>query len=428
MVEVAPPTLDTKMLILDKTTKKLQTQGKMQPFSIYALAAFLALPFGVLSSQQFNNPWIGIFAGGTLFAYTILLAGMLKRQAPSFLKKLMHRKHKGAPRTVADLAGLRIDFVGDKAPNELVDGLIHTRRGELQRIIKVQLPKRNQAEMAVWLEAFFEYLASIHDTRFQIIFPELCDGQRREMLLIASLILTPPVKGKLDLPPLVRMQELLGQVIEKMVILGAGPKVLSSAELRLLISNEIGSASTRFNLQRDWRHVKNLGWEPSFRDIDIKPNDRHVQLNRHISSALCFEQLPGASSFTWLSTILSDLPDARLSIFVTPAETPDPITKFKNAHKYWQHYQDQVGDSSEHRTSHMSFFLRFDSNDAYLLENEISMARKFLQSLGVKTRLQYHKQYQLLNWRATIPCAVDPTLCKHLIAFTPRRQMSSAAE
>lgn len=412
------------MLILDKITRKVQTQGKMQPFGIYVLAAFLALPFGVLSAQQFANPWLGIFAGSTLFAYTILLAGMLKRQAPPFLKKLMRRKHVGAPRTVADLAGIRIDFVGDKAPNEVTDGLIHTRRGELQRVIKVILPKRNQAEMAIWLEVFFEYLSGIQDTRFQIIFPELGDGNKREMILIASLILTPPVKGKLDLPPLVRMQEILGQVIEKLVILGAGPKILSSMELRLLISNELGSPSTRFNLHRDWRHVKNLGWEPSFRDIDIKPNDRHVQLNKHISSALCFEQLPGASSFTWLSTILSDLPDARLSIFVTPAQDPDPISKFKTAHRYWQHNQ----EATEHRTSHMSFFLRFDANDAYLLENEISMARKFLHSLGVKTKLQYHRQYQLLNWRATLPCASDPTLCRHVIAFNSTRQMSNAAE
>ena len=423
-----PATLDTNMLILDKTTRKLQTPGKMQPYGIYAVASLLALPFGVLSAQHFANPLIGIFVGGSLFAYTVILAGMLKTQAPPFLKMWLRRKHTGAPRSVADLAGVRIDFVGDKGPNELVDGLIHTRRNELQRIIRVTLPKRNQAEMAIWLEAFFEYLSSIQDTRFQIIFPEMVDGKKREMLLIASLILTPPAKGKLDLPPLVRMQELLGQLIEKIVVLGAAPKVLGSAELRLLISNELGSASTRFNLHKDWRHVKNLGWEPSFRDIDIKPNDRHVQLNKHISSALCFDQLPGASSFTWLSTIMSDLPDARLSIFMTPAESGDPIRKFKNAHKYWQHHQEQGHESSEHQTSQMSFFLRFDSNDAYLLENEISMARKFLQSLGVKTKLQNNRQYQLLNWRATLPCATDPTLYKHLIAFTPTRQMTSATD
>ena len=444
------------MLILDKTTRKFQASGaNKSSIAVGAAALGLSIPFGILTAQTLMNPLLGMLVGTSLFTYTILLANMARRQPPLFLKKILRRKHARAPRTITDIAGLRIDFVGDKATltDQSTDGLIHTRSGELQRLLRVTLPKRNSIEQrSLWLETLFEYLASFKDVRFQAIFPSISDGQNREMILVVSLILSPPTPGKLslDIPPLVRMQQVLGILLERLIILGSAPKIISSVDVRLLISNELGSLCTRFNLQKDWRHVKNLGWEPSFRDIEIKPTEKNVELGKRKSAAICIDHLPSGSDFTWLATILADLPDASSSIFVSPFISTDPINKFKHAHKYWKHHNGQnyvrmfdieqkkednergveAPSNSESqplannatlpgKTAHMSFYLRWDSNDDYLLNNEISMSRKFLHSLGIKTSFNQQRQQQLLNWRATLPCAQDPSICKHLIAFVP---------
>lgn len=413
------------MLILERTTKKYRSPARIDSYALGFVALSLCLPFGFLSGQYLHSTLLGLLLGTSLFTYTILLGKMLKRQPPLFLKKVLRRSHLRAPHKIGDIAGLRLDFVGDKVPGENTDGLIHTRTGELQRILRVTLPKRCQDIQSEWLETFFQFLSGFEDARFQVIFPEHSHGQNREMLLIVSHILSIPQKNRFPLPPLIRMQELLGSVIEKLLLLGASSKILSSQETRLLISSELGSMVTRFNLQQDWRYVNKLGWEPSFRDIEIKAQDKYMELEKKKSAVLCFEQLPGSdsirSNFSWLCAVLSDLPDSTVSIFITPWKIADPVQKFK--HKYWQYLnQDELEESSEHKTAQMSFFLRCDSNDDFLLENELSMARKFLQSLGIKTRIQGQRQQQVINWRATLPCAQDPSVCKHLIAFTSQKK------
>lgn len=376
------------------------------------MAAALSVPFGILSAEQLNNPTLGIFVGGSFFSYSVFLASLIKRQPPLIFKRLFPRKMNGAPKSITDLAGLKIDFVGEKGPNELHDGLIHSRRGELQRIFRIALPKRSNAQTSLWLETLFSYLSEFSDCRFQLIFPEESHNAQRDLILVASLILTPPSKDKLELPPLPRMQEVVGLLLEKLIILGAAPKLLSSAELRLLISNELGSETSRFNLQKDWRHVRNLGWEPSFRDIEVRAGDKFIKFARHMSSTIHLEQAPKTNRYSWLATVLSDLPDARVSMFLSPQDENETLKKLKTLANIVP--SKSQGAEPALQRAKISFYLRWESNDSNLLENEVALAQKFLNSLGIKSKSMSHRQFQLHSWRATIPCALDPEMQKAL--------------
>lgn len=415
------------MLILEQARKKFQTPAQMDAYVLGSLALGVSIPFGILSAQ-FLKTWlggqswlIGLVLGSSLFSYTILLAQLLKRQPPLFLKRLFPRKDIYRPRSIGEISGLRLDYVGNKDPQDSVDGIVHTRNGELQRMLRCTLPQRlSFSGQSVLLEMLFADLALFSNTRFQIIFPEADNGRRKEMVLIASHMITRSAQcPKEDKPPLAQMQELLDRLLERLITLGISPKVMNAFEVRQLISEELGSSGTKSQLNRDWRSVGNLGWEPSFRDILLKPNERYMQVANRRSFTFTVEQLPSNGSFEWLPAVLADIPHAHVSLFISPWTAADPISKLRMTQQL-KKYSGEINNKDaivNPAAAKMSFFFRFDGHDAYQLESEVSTARKYLSSLGLSSSFHTQRQQQLQNWRSTLPCAPEQMNNKHIIAF-----------
>lgn len=403
------------MLILKQARKKLRSPAKMNSYVLGSLALGVSLPFGILSGQYLQSWMAGLVLGVSLFTYSILLVQLIRRQPPLFIKRFFPRKDlMHSPRSISEITGLRLDYVGAKDPQDTIDGVVHNRAGELQRVLRCALPQRITFEAAsLLMEMLFADLSQFSKTRFQIIFPEAENGRRKEMIVIASHM-NCGSSDKDDTPPLVQVQKMLDRLMERLITLGISPKVLSAYEVRQLISEELGSCASKSQLNKDWRNVGNLGWEPSFRDNVLKPNDRFMQVAERKSVTIGIEQLPSSGSFGWLSCVLSDIPTAHVSLFISPWQA-DPLSRLRLAKEMKKH--SDANPLVSPAAAQMSFFFRFDGRDPYQLESEVSTARKYFQSLGINTIFHTYKQQQLQHWRSTLPCAQEHSANKHLIAF-----------
>jgi hypothetical protein len=323
-----------------------------------------------------------------------------------------------AARSIGELCGLRLDYVGAKDPQDTVDGVVHNRAGELQRVIRCNLPERFWFNgQSLLLEMLFADLSQFNNARFQVIFPEADGGRRKEMIVVASYLLAKSGHpGSAGNPPMLEMQSLLERLLERLITLGIAPKVMNAIEVRQLISGELGSRATKSQLNRDWRNIGNLGWEPSFRDMVLKPSERFMQVADRRSITLAVEQLPASGSFEWLSAVLADIPEAHVSMFISSWSAQDPLSKMAVNQKLKKHSVD--AGLVNPVAAQMSFFFRFEGRDAYQLEADVSTARKYFASLGINNSSVYtQRQQQLQNWRSTLPCAQEQASNKHLIAF-----------
>jgi len=406
----------------------------MDPYWLGAAALAVSVPFGFLSGELLR-PWLagqawmaGLVLGSSLFTYTIMLVQLMKRQPPRFLRTLFPRKNFYTPRSINEMSGLRLDYVGAKDPQDSVDGIVHNRAGELQRIVHCQLPASffsfsGQPEV---LETLFADLALLDNARFQVIFPEADSGFRKEMLVVASYQLAKTGRQAKfgEAPPLVQLQNVLGKVLERLITLGITPRVMSAVDVRQLISSELGSRAKRWQLDRDWRSIGNLGWEPSFRDIPLKPHERFMQVAERHSCTVAVEQLPASANFDWLSAVLNDIPSAHISLFISSWNEADPLGKMRLNMRLEQ-LKNIEDDAVAPCTAQMSFYCRFDASNSFSLENEVNIARKYFASLGInKGNSLTQRLQQLQNWRATLPCAQEQNQHKHLLAF--QRSASSA--
>ncbi len=414
------------MLILQQARRRFKSPPKMNTYLLGLLAAGVSIPFGFLSAHILSfklgqQSWLaGLVLGSSLFTYTILLAQLLRRQPPRFLRRLFPRPESHSTRTLNDVTGLKLDYIGAKDPQDAVDGVVHLRSGELQRILRCSLPQRHSiSAQSLVLEMLFADLCLVPNTRFQIVFPEAFRGARREMLIVASMQLGRDAQAQKDeTPPLVQMQNVLDRLIERLITLGISPKVMTAVEIRQLISEELGICASKAQLNRDWRNVGNLGWEPSFRDLVLKPFDRFMQIAENRAYTFVAEQLPSNGSFEWLASALSDIPCAHISLFISPWNTNDPLSKLQLKRKLKKHALEST-ESAVVRpaAAQMSFFFRFEGRDAYQLESEVASARKYLASQGLNSSFFTQRQQQLQNWRSTIPCAQEQTQNRHLVAF-----------
>lgn len=411
------------MLILEQARKTSATQPRVRTYILAFAALGLSIPFGVLSAHFLQSWLAGLVLGASLFAYSILLAGLLRRQGPHFLKRLFVRKDLKVLRSINEYSGLRIDYIASKDPQDSIDGVVHNRSGELQRIIRCTLPQRGTSMQSLLFEMLFADLASFKNTRFQLIFTPAQGSSRRDLYLIASYKIASAVKKEKDeKPPLVQMQEVLDRLMERLLTLGIAPKILNATEVRQLISYELSGNSNRLQLTRDWRGVGNLGWEPSFRDKILRPHERYMQISNRKTFAFAAEQLPSSGSFEWLPLILADIPDAHLSIFITPWETPSLISKMRVKHKL-----KKASDGSElinPTAAQMSFYFRFDGEDQYELECNSSTARRYLLLQGITSSFSQQRNLQLQSWRATLPFAQEQKSAspRHLVAFMNSRR------
>lgn len=408
------------MLIIEQAKKKFRAPQKVNTYLLGLLALGLSLPFGLLSAYYLQSWLAGLVLGSSLFTYTILLVQLVKRQPPIFLRRFFGRKELSCPRNINETCALRLDYIGSKDPQDSIDGVVHNHAGELQRILRCSLPQRISFNgQSILLEMLFADLSQFEGCRFQLIFPETDNGRRKEMIIVASYMLVIGDQSpKQEAAPLVQMQNILDRLMERLITLGIAPKVLNAFEVRQLISQELGSSAGRSQLNRDWRNMGNLGWEPSFRDITLKANDRFMQVAEKRSFTMAIEQLPASGSFEWLSAVLADIPNAHVSLFISQFNASDPLTKIRMSQKLKHH----PSSSKENglvvpSAAKMSFFLRFDSKDGYQLESEVSAARKYLASMGIHNSFHTHRQQQLQNWRASLPCAQEQNNHKHLIAF-----------
>jgi hypothetical protein len=401
---------------------------------VLALAALgVSAPFGLLSAGilRSSSAWpawlVGLVLCLSLFAYTIFLALLMKRHRPLLLKCLFPRKDVHQVRSISEMSGLCLDYIGAKDPQDTLDGVVHNRAGELQRILRCSLPQHcSFAQQSMLLETLFADLARFDNARFQIIFPDASTGRRKEMIVIASALLpNSPEPAKDEPPPLVQMQSILEHLLERLITLGIAPKVMNAVEVRQLISAELGGCASRCQLHRDWRNVGNLGWEPSFRDIILRPSERFMQVADRRSVTISLEQLPALDTFEWFSVLLADIPFAHVSLFITPWRAGDAISKLLMTRKLKKH--SAGGRLATVPAAQMSFFFRFDGRDAAQLESEVAVARKYFVSLGInRSSLQVQRQeQQLQNWRSTLPCAQEQSHNKHLIAFMRSSQSPS---
>lgn len=417
------------MLILEQARKGFRKPKKLNSYLLGALAAAISIPFGILGAELLNSWIVGLVLGSSLFTYTILIVQLIRRQPPLFIQQWFPRKEFNQILSINEYSGLRLDYIGGKDPQDSIDGIVHNRQGELQRILRCSLPQRlSLSAQSVLLEMLFAALSQYQNTRFQIIFPEGENGRRKEMFVIASHMIfcgEQPV-GKDEAPPLSQLQDVLDRLFERLITLGIAPKVMNSFEVRQLISAELNGNERRGQTARDWRNIGNLGWEPSFRDMVLKPNDRFMLVGDRKSSTMAVEQLPENGSFEWLSAVLMDIPDAHISVSISSFNANDPLSKIRLGQKLKRHSAaNQDGAPLNPDTAQMSFFLRFDGSDEYKIEAEAASARKYLRSLGIINGYHTHRQQQLQNWRATLPCAQENLANKHLIAFTQTSQQHS---
>ncbi|MBX9687913.1 MAG: hypothetical protein K2X27_14500 [Candidatus Obscuribacterales bacterium] len=421
---------ESLMLVLEQAKGKINSKLELNSLAFGGLALGLSVAFGLLGAEYLHSGIAGFFLGTSLFAYSILLAGMFKRQPPLFIKRLFSRKDLlKSPRTINELSGLRLDYVAAKDPQDNIDGVVHNRAGELQRLIRCALPERHQLSAnSLLLELLFADLASFEDARFQIVFPASDRASRKEMIVIASFLNVQKSGEEQDLmPPLLHLQEIVNRLLERLITLGIAPKIMNALEARQLISQELGSRASCNQLQRDWRSAGELGWEPSFRDLVLRPTERSMQVADRLALTMTLEQLPVRSGFEWLSAFLLDLPEAHLSIFLSPFNTAAPLSKLRLKQKLKKIAADSLDSFSEAAAAQMSFSIRFDGRDSYKLESELSTARKYLGSFGIKGSFTTQRQQQLQNWRATLPCAQAGTaVAKHLIAFRAKAQRVQA--
>ncbi len=407
------------MLILKQAEKKTLRQPQMDSFALGSFAVALSVPFGLLSAQLLHSWAAGLVLGSSLFTYSILLARLFRRQPPLLFSRLFPRRElMAAPKNASEIAGLRLDYVGGKDPQDNLDGIIHARGGELQRILKCTLPHRISTNaQALLLEMLFADLARFEKARFQLIFPEADSGQQRsELYIVVTKLNTDNSVDKDELPPLIQVKRVLDGVIERLITLGVTPKILNAREVRQLISEEFGKCGNRSQLNKDWRSVGVLGWEPSFRDKVLRSTERCMQINERRAITINVDQLPATRSFSWLSAALSDIPSAHASIFISPWVASDPISKLKLSKTIKKH-----GDNAllTPIAAQMSFYFRFDGKDVCDLECEVATARNFFRSLGIGTGNAAVRNQQLNNWRATLPCAQEQSSSRHLIAFMP---------
>lgn len=418
------------MLILEQARKGFTRPKKLNTYLLGAISAAISIPFGILGAQMLNSWIVGLVLGSSLFTYTILIVQLIKRQPPLFIKRwLLPRREFNQILSINEYSGLRLDYIGGKDPQDSIDGVVHNRQGELQRILRCNMPSRlSMSGQSVLLEMLFAALSQYQNTRFQIIFPEADNGRRKEMFVVAShmIICGEQPIAKDEAPPLAQLQQVLDRLLERLITLGISPKVMNSFEVRQLISGELNGVERRAQLGRDWRNIGNLGWEPSFRDMVLKPSDRTMQVGDRKSSTMAIEQLPENGSFEWLSAVLMDIPDAHLSIFVSPFNANDPLSKIRMGQKLKRHSAANAdGAQLAPHTAQMSFFLRFDGTDEYRIEAEATSARKYLRSLGIINGYHTHRQQQLQNWRATLPFAQESAANKHVIAFLQSSQQHS---
>lgn len=417
---------DQRMLILEKARKKFRSAPKINTLLSCGIALGLSVPFGVMSAQLLQSSLAGLILGASLFTYSILLSRLLKRQPPLFLKRFFPRQEIHAHRSINEICGLRLDYVGTKDPQDSVDGVVHNRTGELQRVLRCKLPQKMGDNLqALLFEMLFADLSGFADTRFQMIVPA-CQGKfRQEMYLIASYKIAGTSSSCRDeKPPLTQMQEMLDRLLERLLTLGVAPRIMNSLEVRQLISEELSTCASRGQLARDWRNVGLLGWEPSFRDTVLKPCDRFMQVQERKSYTLAIESLPASNSFAWLSSTIQDLPNAQISLFLSPW-SGDSLGKLALERKIKKHSK-ETGGLVNPAAAQMSFFIRFDGSDPYELECETSTARKYLSSLSIKSSFSTQRHMQLQNWRATLPFAQDCKSAdhKHTIAFMRSRRDS----
>lgn len=405
------------MLILKQAEKKALRQPQMDSFALGSFAVALSVPFGLLSAQLLHNWMAGLVLGSSLFTYSILLARLFRRQPPLMISRLFPKKElMAAPKNASEIAGLRVDYVGGKDPQDNVDGIIHARGGELQRILKCTLPQgMTSSAQALLLEMLFADLAKFEKARFQLIFPESESGRpRSELFIVATQFHTDTLVDKDELPPMLRVQQVLDRLIERLITLGVSPRIMNAREVKQLISEEFGRCTGRSQLNKDWRSVGALGWEPSFRDKVLRSTDRCMQINERRAITFNVDQLPATRSFGWLSSALSDIPAAHASIFISPWSASDPISKIKLSQQVKKYGEAAMLTPV---AAQMSFYFRFDGKDVCDLECEVSTARNFFKSLGIGTSNSNQRNQQLSNWRASLPCAQEPAANKHLLAF-----------
>lgn len=400
----------------------------MGTYLLLLVALAVSVPFCLLSARTFQNwlsageSWlIGLVLGAALFTYTILLVRLIKRQPPVFLKhflcKDLHAQHSSS-----EISGLKLDYIGTRDPGEMADGVVHNRSGELQRILRCFLPAGSGASgQSLLFETLFANLSCFKNTRFQIIFPPADCVRRKEMFVIASY---QPAKCRKSVRDesfaLEQMQGVLERLMERLITLGIAPRVMAAAEVRQLISSELGGCTNRFQGSRDWRSVGNLGWQPSFHETVLRPSERFMQVADRRSCTIALEELPSSGNFQWFATVLADIPYAHVSLFITPWTARNPISKMRIAHKLKKKAASlQIAkDVQNPSAAQMSFFFRFEGRDAVRLESEVATARQYFYALGLRNNsLPAQVQQQLLNWRSTLPCAQEQVKAKHLIAF-----------
>ncbi len=409
------------MLILRREKSKSANPAKRNSLLLASFAFSVSLPFGILSARCLDSWLAGLVLGGSLFTYSILLAHLIKKQPPFFLKRILGRKDYQRIRSLNEFSGLRLDYVGAKDPQDAIDGLIHTRQGELQRAVRCILPQHfSIADQSLLLEMLFADLCKLENSRFQLIFPEReSNSKQSEMIVVASLALQGSGTKKAassKVAPLDELKALLDHLIERLLTLGISPRLMNANEVKQLISEELGSCASRSQLKRDWRNLGNLGWEPSFRDNTIKAGERYMQVADRKSASLAIEQLPKSANFEWLAAILQDLPGAYVSIFVSPCRSDNLMNRLGLLNKIKKQMNREQGILTP-IAAQMSFYLRFHNRDAYKLEQELSTARKYFASLGIASSTSLNRQHQLQLWQATLPCAQEQAGNRHTVAF-----------
>jgi hypothetical protein len=412
------------MLILKQARKKLGGVPKMNSLLLLSAALALSVPFGFFGAQTLNSYPAGLVLSVSLFAYTILLTRMLKRRPPLFLKRLFPRRDLSALRDARAISGLRLDYIGARDAEDGEDGVVHNAGGELHRILRCSLGQESSlAGQAELFETLFADLSQLENSRFQVIFPQADYGRRKEMFVVVTLLSQSRRPAWKSSASVAQMQSLSERVLERLITLGIAPRIMNALEVRQLISSELGACSNKHQQGRDWLNAGNLRWEPGFRDTVVRPAERFMQVADRRSFTIALDELPASSSFEWLPALLSDMPGAHLSLFITPS-TLNPLNRLTAQRKLQK--QSAGAGPAAHAAARMSFFVRFDNRNLQKLESAVAIARRYLSSLGINTSAspQSAREQQLLNWRATLPCASEQSSNRHLLAFASGRPAS----
>lgn len=416
----------SQMLVLRQKKARAAARSDRESLALGFFALAISIPFGFFSGQIMQSWLAGVILGSSLCAYSILLAQLIRRQPPKFLRHLW--RNAGScqfPYGVNDITALGLDLIGAKDPNDRVDGVVYKRHGEIQRFIRCTLPQNSTENgRAILYELLFADLANISNARFQLVFPAAQNSVREEFIIVVSFKSRRPCSRSDEQPPLEQLNQLVHRLLLRLLTLSIEPSLMNAAEIMCHYSDEFGSQSSRSQLARDWKSVGNLGWEPVFREAVLIPQERCMQVAERKCCTITLEQFQKAESFHWLSSILQDMPSTHASIFVSPVSEPSLMDK-QSLQNELRKKTSQEQSQAKASTAQMSFYFRFEGTDAYQVESELATARKYLESMGINSSFNTQKHQQILNWRASIAGAQEPRSgAGPLIAFMHKSEDS----